>query len=132
MATLQPDTQNSWFLRNVDTGLFLGVAGNVPANPVLETDTDADLLARFDNSPIVGLNALNAWFIPPLPALGELAYKIHYKDPNQPPNHSFDVEGGGFVTITDVSAGDLHRPGKIIQLFFDSNTPTQVWNFEQA
>ena len=73
MATIQPGTQNSWFLRNVGTGLFLGVAGNVPANPVLDTETNADLLARFDNSPIVGLGAQNAWFIPPLPAVGELA-----------------------------------------------------------
>jgi len=59
-AIIQPGTQNSWYLKNVGTGRFLGVEGNVPANPVLEAEVDADLLARFDKAHVVGLNDQNA------------------------------------------------------------------------
>jgi hypothetical protein len=62
----------------------------------------------------------------------DLCNRIHYKDPNQPADHRFDVEGGGLVTVTDVSnpARDYHVAGQIIRLFFDSSTVTQVWKFE--
>ncbi|KIJ99480.1 hypothetical protein K443DRAFT_624137 [Laccaria amethystina LaAM-08-1] len=108
VATIEPGTQNSWFLRNVGTGRSLGVAGNILAHLVLETETNAENLARFDNARIVGLNAQA--------------------------NQGFKVEVGGFVTVTDVSnpAGNFYTAGQIIQLFFDSDTETRVWNFEEV
>jgi hypothetical protein len=63
----------------------------------------------------------------------DLCNRIHYKDPNLA-NQGFKVEVGGFVTVTDVSnpAGNFYTAGQIIQLFFDSDTETRVWNFEEV
>lgn len=75
MVTLRTGTQNTWFLKNVATGRYLGVHGAVPLNDNFP-DSIADGLARFDNVHIVGLEAQGpGWFIPPLPKLAPNAYK---------------------------------------------------------
>lgn len=75
MVTLRTGTQNTWFFKNVATGRYLGVQGDVPLDDNFPESIAAGF-ARFDNVHIVGLEAQDpGWFTPPLVQVSPDAYK---------------------------------------------------------